>query len=106
MYLYIPSFVLALIMVIILYGKIALLAYKARNSNMAPMTTNDHSGSQNKNTKVISLVVGVFMVTYVALIVGYIAREIMTDELSYWIRIVAFWIWQVSKSNSLRQKIY
>ena len=78
----------------------ALLAYKARNSEVGPVTTNNHSGSQKKTTKVILLVVGVFMMTYVTLIATSILMRGMTDQVSLWIRIVAFWIWQVSKSNT------
>ena len=100
MYLVIPLFVLTLFMAIFLYGKIALLAYKARNSKVGPVTTNNDSGSQKKTTKVISLVVGIFMMTYGTLFAAYIATRGMTDQLSLWIRLVAIWTWRVSESNT------
>ena len=96
-YVAIPAFVLAFFLVIALYGKIALLTYKARYSSVAPMENNNQSGSQKKTTKVISLVIGVFMMTYITYFVAFLVTKDRIDQLAVWVQTVAIWIWQVSK---------
>ena len=96
-YVLIPTFVLAFILVIALYGKIALLTYKARYSSVAPIETSNQSGSQKKTTKVISLVIGVFMMTYITFFAAVLVTKDRIDQLAVWVQTVAIWIWKVSK---------
>ena len=67
----IPTIFLAFSLVILLYGKIAWLTYKAKISMANQLTASDQSGSQKRVTQVISLVVGVFMATYLMFFVGF-----------------------------------
>ena len=89
----IPTFILAVILVIILYGKIAWLTYKAKKSVANQMVTDSQSRSQKKTTKVISLVVGVFMATYLVYFTGFFITLKLN---SVWIQTIAIWLWQVS----------
>ena len=88
---------LAFGLVIVLYGKIAHLTYKARYSNVAPMETSYQSGSQKKTTKVISLVIGVFMISYITYFAAFLVTKDRIGQLAVRVQTVAIWIWKVSK---------
>ena len=92
-YVVIPTFLLAILLVILLYGKIAWLTYKAKRSMANQMTASDQSGSGKRTTKVISLVVGVFMATYLVFFAGFFIN-LRVD--SIWIQTIAIWLWLVS----------
>ena len=89
----IPTFLLAFVLVILLYGKIAWLAYKAKKSIANQMTASDQSGSQKRTTKVISLVVGVFMATYLMAFVGFFINLRVNNV---WLQTIVVWLWTVS----------
>ena len=92
-YIVIPTFLLAILLVLLLYGKIAWLAYKAKKSMINQMTVSDQSGSGKRTTKVISLVVGVFVATYLVFFAGFFVNLRVN---SVWIQTIAIWLWQVS----------
>ena len=95
-YVVIPTILLAFLLVIILYGQIAWLAYKAKKPLTNQMTSNNQSGSQNKTTKVISLVVGVFMATYLVYFTGFLTTRQVNNPYVVWIQTLSISVWQVS----------
>ena len=95
-YVVIPTILLAFVLVIILYGQIAWLAYKAKKSMANQMTSNSQSGSQKRTTKVISLVVGVFMATHLVYFTGFITTRQVNKSYVVWIQTMSIWLWQVS----------
>ena len=93
-FLVVPTFLLAVILVIILYGQIGWLTYKARKSIANQITSNNQSESQKKTTKVISLVVGVFMATYLMYFTGFFVALKVNN---IWIQTIVIWLWQVCR---------
>ena len=91
----IPLLVVDLILVIVMYGKIALVTWKARNSNPQHLNQSSQSGAQNKMTKVMSLVIGVFTMTYVTYFITYFVTLGKEGRHIIMIQSVAIWIWQV-----------
>ena len=92
-YIVVPTFLLAFLQVIIFYGKIAWLTYKAKKSITNQMATSHQSGTQKRATKVISLVVGVFKATYFVFFGGFFINLRVNNV---WIQTVSIWLWQVS----------
>ena len=95
-YVGLPTSVLAVILILILYGKIAWLTWKNRKSHPNEMAGSDKSGSQNKVTKIISLVIGVFLMTYLVYFAAFLGTNSVKVKYVRWIQIVAIWIWRVS----------
>ena len=95
-YLIVPLFCFGLVIVIVLYGKIAYVSWKARNLHLHPLPRNNQTGSQNKITKFTSLVIGVFMVTYITYFVTFQLTRNRTGEHIVWIQRIVGWIWMVS----------
>ena len=91
----IPLLGLTLILVIIMYGKIALVTWKARNANIQQSDPSSQSGTPNKMTKVMSLVIGVFTMTYVTYFITYFVTLGKERRHIIMIQSVAIWIWQV-----------
>ena len=78
-YVGLPTLALAMGLVFLLYGK------------------NDQLGSQNKVTKVISLVIGVFMLTYISIVISLLGTSYVPGQLGRWIQLASIWIWRVSR---------
>ena len=95
-YVVIPTILVAFLLVIILYGQIAWLAYKAKKSVANQMTFNGQSRSQKRTTKVISLVVGVFIATHLVYFTGFITTRKVNNSYLVWIQTMSIWLWQVS----------
>ena len=91
----IPLLDLILSLVVMTYGKIAFVAWKARNADVQQSHPNSQSETQNKMTKVMSLVIGVFSMTYVTYFVTYFATLGKEERHIIMIQSVAIWIWQV-----------
>ncbi len=93
-----PNFIVVLLMVIWLYSKIAVLAFQARKN--ATGESHNQGGSQNKATKVMSLVIGVFFFSYVTYFSAFLV--ILYAELSaqqiFVLQSVFIWTWQVSST--------
>ena len=95
-YVAIPMVCIILLMIIALYGKIAHISWKVRKSAMHPMPQKDKSGSQNKITKVMSLVIGAFTMTYLTYFTAFQLTKNKTGPSIIWIQRSAAWIWLVS----------
>ena len=91
-----PTFLLAIILVAVLYGKIAILAFRTRTSNPNPENISAVSGLQKKTTRTISLVIGVFMMTYLIYFAVFISSNGIKSKYVAWIQVVSIWIWRVS----------
>ncbi len=98
-----PMFVITLVLVILLYSKIALLARKAKKS-VGGIQVHNPSGTQNKTTKVMMLVIGVFMATYFTYVITYAVTGAMTGEHIHIVRRVVIWVWKVSHVRSAQQR--
>ena len=94
-YFMVPLFVFAILMIIALYGKIAHISWKARKTDVQAMPQHNQSGAQNKITKVIVPVIGVFTVTYITIAGGFLITSYWTGQ-NIWIPTVARFIWLVS----------
>ena len=94
-YIMIPLFCIAILMVITLYGYIAHISWKARKSTVQGMSQHNQSGTQNIITKVIVPVIGVFTMTYITILGGFLITSYWTGQ-NKWIRSVARFIWLVS----------
>ena len=57
------------------------------------MTASYQSGSQKRTTKVISLVVGVFIATYLMAFVGFFINRQVNNV---WLQTIVVWLWTVS----------
>ena len=90
-----PLLGLILISVIIMYGNIALVTWRARNADLQQSNSNSQSESQNKMTKVVSLVIGVFTMTYATYFITYLVTSGREGDYIIVIQAVAIWIWQV-----------
>ena len=97
-YVGLPTSVLAVILVVLLYGKIAWLTCKTKMSHPNEMAGNDQSRSQKKTTKIISPVIGVFLMTYLVYFAAFLGTNDVTVKYARWIQVVAIWIWRVSLS--------
>ena len=95
-YIGLPTSVSAVILVILLYGKIAWITWKNRKSHPSEMAGSDESGSQRKITKIISLVIGVFLMTYLVYFAAFLGTNGVKAKYVRWIQVVAIWIWRVS----------
>ena len=91
----IPLLLVTLILILIMYGKIALVTWKAKNANAQHSNPSSQSGAQNKMTKVMSLVIGVFTMTYVTYFITYFVTLGKEGRHIIMIQSVAIWIWQV-----------
>ena len=97
-YVGLPISVLAVLLVVLLYGKIAWLTCKTKKSQPNEMAGNDQSRSQKKITKIISLVIGVFLMTYIVFFAAFLGTNDVKAKYVRWIQLVAIWIWRVSIS--------
>ena len=95
-YVGLPTSVLTVILITLLYGKIAWITWKNRKSQPKEMTGNDKSGSQKKVTKIISLVIGVFLMTYLVYFAAFLGTSGVNAKYVRWIQVIAIWIWRVS----------
>ena len=102
-YIYFPLFIVSLVIVIILYGKTAYIACKARkdtrsftlNSNDGYVTDHNKSASQMRITKFLCLVIGVYAMTNLVYSVGVFETENMVGSRALWIQHIIVWIWEV-----------
>ena len=93
-YVGLPASLSAVILVILLYGKIAWITWKNRKSHPSEMAGSDKS--QRKITKIISLVIGVFLMTYLVYFAAFLGTNGVKAKYVRWIQVVAIWTWRVS----------
>ena len=108
---FIPCVVAVLIIVAVLYVRIGQIAYRASrdinrvgalggestNQNGAQNNQNNQSKSQMRITSVLSLVIGVFVVTYIpSMIVLSLAARLPASYSMGWILAVAIVVWNIN----------
>ncbi len=96
-----PVLILTVITIALVYGKIALITCKANKNSQQGTTASGTTqpGSQKKVTKVIMLVVGVFLFTYTTyFLIFFLARK-MSGQTALWTQTISIWIWKVSNAD-------
>ena len=79
-YIHFPLFGISSIIILVFFGKTARIIYKTRKQ-IATVNSNDNpTVSQMKITKVMSLVIGVFVVTYIVYVIGVHETTNMTGS--------------------------
>ena len=96
-YLMVPLLLYTLLLVVVVYGRIAYVAWKAKKSTVQPTTQNMQWKSQGKMTKVLSLVISAFMTTYITYFISFYitATTDITGRYTFVVQSTAAWIWQV-----------
>ncbi len=91
-----PLFGLVSLMVIVFYGKIAQAALSKEKQDMSQFS---NAKSQKKVTKVMSIVIGIFVSTYGAWFAVYFATAGIQGQAMRIFQGFVIWFWAVSKHN-------